>query len=201
MRYSTLYVLAALLILLLCLTYMSDSVPVISQVDGRTYRVRQAEDKQAVADRLATIRQKLDRLITFAATSPKYQDDPRVRLLQQRWPMTIISETSTRSTDAAFTSNKGQHIAFCVRTGTGAIEDLNTSMFVALHELAHVATAGYNGHDDEFWGNMRFLLKIAIDDLGIYEYRPYEQQPTSYCGHSISRSPFTCYKDGTCSVK
>lgn len=81
------------------------------------------------------------------------------------------------------------------------MEDINTTMYVALHELSHVATPNYNGHDEEFWNTMRFLLKVAIDEVGVYHYTPYEQLPTSYCGHNISGSPFTCYRQGTCHIK
>ena len=40
-------------------------------------------------------------------------------------------------------------------------------MFVAIHELAHVMTKSV-GHTEEFWTNMKFLLKIAIKE-GIYK--------------------------------
>lgn len=191
--------------LLLCATWWllhhANFVQVKSNVDGKVYQVRKGPQQQSVADRLGEIRQALEKLVLFASQDPRYSNDPRVLRLARRWPYTSISETSSHSTDAAFSYNKGQTIAFCVRDKAGALEDLNTSLFVAIHELAHVATAGYNGHDTEFWENMRFLLKMAIEDLGIYQYRPYERQPTSYCGHDIARSPFTCYKEGTCSVK
>jgi hypothetical protein len=198
-------VLLITLLLTLCLLWVvcSDEglVQVTSGIDNRVYAVRKGPEQQLVADRLGSIRQNLERIVTFASSSPKYNKDHRIIRLVKRWPYTSISETSSNSTDAAFSYNKGQTIAFCVRDKSGALEDLNTSMFVAIHELAHVATAGYNGHDTEFFDTMRFLLKIAIEDVGVYQYRPYETQPTSYCGHDIAVSPFTCYKNGTCSVR
>ena len=43
---------------------------------------------------------------------------------------------------------------------------LNTLVFVAIHELGHVMSVSV-GHTDEFWNNMRYLLKHAIEQ-GIY---------------------------------
>ena len=39
--------------------------------------------------------------------------------------------------------------------------DMNTMMFVALHELAHVMTISI-GHTTEFWDFFRYILSHAI---------------------------------------
>ena len=65
--------------------------------------------------------------------------------------------------------------------------EMNTLMFVALHELAHVMTKSI-GHTDEFWNNFRFLLKHAIAN-GLYIKQDFKNKPVKYCGTMITDSP------------
>ena len=67
------------------------------------------------------------------------------------------------------------------------MEPLNTMLFVSIHELAHLMTKSI-GHNEEFWSNMRFLLKEAIK-AGIYEQEDYMKNPVDYCGTVINDSP------------
>ena len=60
-------------------------------------------------------------------------------------------------------------------------------MFVVIHELAHIITKSI-GHTDEFWENMKFLLKISIK-LGIYQEVDYKNKPEKYCGITITDTP------------
>ena len=55
---------------------------------------------------------------------------------------------------------------------------MNTLMYVALHELAHVVNSTH-GHDDEFKKNFAKLLERATQ-LGIYD--PTKPLPEYYCG-------------------
>ncbi len=61
-------------------------------------------------------------------------------------------------------------------------------MFVALHELAHVATETI-GHTKEFWHNFKFLIANA-KKIGIYNPENYKQNPKMYCGLTITDSPY-----------
>ena len=81
-----------------------------------------------------------------------------------------------------------EKIIFCIRSkDTHQLVDLNTMMFVAIHEMAHIMTISI-GHTDEFWNNMRYLLKKAIN-IGIYKRHNYKENPVSYCGTQITDSP------------
>ena len=51
--------------------------------------------------------------------------------------------------------------------------DENTLMFVALHELSHVASKSI-GHTDEFWNNFKFLIKEA-ETINIYVPENYKK--------------------------
>jgi len=60
-------------------------------------------------------------------------------------------------------------------------------LFVAIHEIAHLMTKSI-GHNEEFWGNMRFLLKESIE-MNIYVKEDYYNNPVDYCGTVINDSP------------
>ena len=193
---------ACLVIALLALWWMfgpDGLVSVTSRLDGRVYRVRNDSLRWEAADRLATVRQKLQSMVNFLEASPTYRDDLRVQTLLDRWPRVEIRETHVGSRDAAISLNKGS-IALCLGRSNGGLGDLNTTMYVSIHEMAHLATPGYHGHDAEFWATMRLLLKVAIEDTHVYNYVMYESSPTTYCGHDISQSPFTCYTQGKCKI-
>ena len=61
-------------------------------------------------------------------------------------------------------------------------------MFVALHELAHIATKSV-GHTTEFWQNFKFLIENA-KNINIYNPVDYKKSPKEYCGMTISDSPY-----------
>jgi predicted metal-dependent hydrolase len=100
-----------------------------------------------------------------------------------------ISEGSNHSEHTSFSINKGEKIVFCLRSkdDKNKLVDLNTMMFVALHELAHVCTESV-GHEPEFWDNFRWLLHEAIN-IGVYKEQDFKSKPVPYCGINITESP------------
>lgn len=186
-----------LLVLLFCVAIYLAGRPktmtaVRSNITGKEYMVRRGPESQLVADRLATLEQKLHRLLDGGASL--MPGDPRIQAIRARWDGTL-SEVEA-SDEVAYSVDKAS-VHVCLRNSAGQIEDLNNSMFVLLHELAHVATADY-GHSPQFWANMRFLLELA-ERLGIYVYQNYDSTATTFCGHPLGASPLTCLKRGTCS--
>lgn len=96
----------------------------------------------------------------FAQLDPKYAEIP------------------LREGDSAYTENKAM-ITLCLKDPkNGEFYDMNTIMYVALHELAHMTSKGW-GHGDEFKKNFAELLRRAAK-LGIYD--PRKPMPPSYCG-------------------
>jgi hypothetical protein len=164
-----------------------------SDLTGKTYHVKDAPGAQDVADRLAflelRVRRFLDRAQEYAP------GDPRVRRVKERWNGTLAETPQDR--DVAYSVGKDA-IHLCVRSAeeAGGLEPENTSMFVLMHELAHLATDEY-GHPPEFWSNMRFLLELA-ERTGSYAYQDFEANRVSYCGHAMASSPLTCVKSGAC---
>ena len=83
-----------------------------------------------------------------------------------------------REGNSAYTENKTV-ITLCIKNPeTGRYYDINTIMYVALHELAHIVSKTH-GHNDEFKRNFSTLLRQAARK-GIYD--PRKPIPTTYCG-------------------
>jgi len=82
----------------------------------------------------------------------------------------------------------------CLRDKTAPpaypLVELNTVMFVVLHEMAHLMTADLSAtsHTPEFWANFRRILQDA-QRIGIYTPVNYSHSPVEYCGMTITDSP------------
>jgi predicted metal-dependent hydrolase len=174
-------------------------VEVKSTVDGRTYKVRDMEDKQEAADMLAKIRLKLTTLTDNLLQ--KYPDKPQIKMIVKNFrndPNRFL-EATPDAQHTSYSVNKGESIHLCLRQREAMNESIvqeNVMMFVSIHELAHICTESI-GHGPDFWNNMGFLLKEA-EGMGLYQYTDFKSQPVSYCGMKISDSPrYDQKKDGT----
>jgi len=157
-------------------------------VDGRKYCVRDRKHIALAADRLANVNVKMNKLVKHC--NSKYPSKENVKRMYNGYNPKKIHETLPTSEYTAYSQNKGEKIAFCLnkeKTSDNLI-DPNTLTFVAIHELAHIATKGY-GHTDEFWENCKFLLGEA-GDIGIYEQTDYSKNPVRYCGTDVSDNPY-----------
>lgn len=83
-----------------------------------------------------------------------------------------------RQGDSAYTEDKAVITLCLVKPGTQEYYDINTIMYVALHELAHVISKGH-GHGEEFETNFAKLIRDAAEK-GIYD--PRKPIPDTYCG-------------------
>jgi len=188
-----LLVLTRLDVLVVCLKIYRESDEfnlkcIISTKDGNKYCVRERERENEAADLLATVTGKCREFVDYMKTAEP--NDPRVKKLIKNFNPKKISETLPTSELTAYSENKGEKIAFCLnksKTGTTLI-DINTLMFVALHELTHVLTTSI-GHKDEFWANFKYVLQHA-KTAGIYEPIDYKKEPQQYCGMTITDNPF-----------
>ena len=165
----------------------SELVYVKSEVDGRSYLVRNLPDKQQAADLLATVRKNLDTIVKYLVN--KNKTDEKIKRLRKNYRPEKLSEAIPKANYTSYSVNKGEKIVFCIRSKNDKekLEDINTIMFVAIHELAHVMTKSI-GHTAEFWENMKFLLKKAVK-LNVYHEHDYRNDPIPYCGVEITDSP------------
>jgi predicted metal-dependent hydrolase len=168
-------------------SFYSELTYVKSGLDNRQYLVRNLEDKQEAADMLATIRKNLDNIVAYLKENNN--NDERISRLIDNYRPEKLSESIPNTNYTSYSVNKGEKIVFCIRSKDKRqkLVDINTIMFVAIHELAHVMTKSI-GHTEEFWNNMKYLLKKAIK-LNIYKNHDYREKPVPYCGTEITDSP------------
>ena len=162
---------------------------IISGVNGNTYCVRDRNKLELAADRLATINIKMNKLVTHVGK--KYPEKENVKRLVKGYNPKKIYETLPTSEYTAYSENKGEKLAFCLDTeknSKGRLIDINTLMYVVLHELSHIATKSI-GHTDEFWENFKFLITEA-KELGLYNPVDYKKENARYCGMNITDNPY-----------
>ena len=133
---------------------------------------------------LSRIRARLDKLV--AHMKNKYgEEDKKVIRMISRYGGIEMSESSNKDGYETYTRDKGEEMVFCLRhKAKGDIHDINTLMFVAIHELAHVYSSSYH-HTKEFWANFKFLLREATH-INIYNAVNYASQPVEYCNMTIT---------------
>jgi len=161
-----------------------------SSVNGTEYRVRKLDDKQVAADRLGETHETLKRVCKILGET--HPDDKRVIRLKNKFSYTNLSESDGNGSQTSFSINKGEKIVLCLRSkdGTNKLVDKNLLLFVALHEISHIMTTSI-GHTSEFWDNFKFVLK-ECQGKGIYQCIDFASNPQSYCGITVTSSPFPC---------
>ena len=155
-----------------------------SSLDNREYLVQNFENKTDAANLLAEVAQNLQQLVNHMIS--KYPTNEECIRLYNNFNPDNISEGSASSGYTSYTVNKGQKLVICIRNTDGSFVDLNTLLFVSIHELGHVGTSSI-GHEPEFWSCFRFLIDEAIL-IGLYKEEDYAKQPKNYCGIKINSS-------------
>jgi len=161
---------------------------IVSDVDGNKYCVRERPKLKLVANLLATVTEKLKKIVILA--KKEFPDRENVKRLVKNFNPSKVSETLPTSKYTAYSEDKGKKLAFCTTTtkkGDNLIDE-NTLTFVGIHELGHVMSKTI-GHNDEFWSNFKFLLKIAVKNK-LYTPVDYKEKPKEYCGMEITDNPY-----------
>ena len=158
---------------------------------GMKLMVYNDKNKKASADLLSEIITRMFKLRNHLIANKK--DDPEfkqyIELLESNFndERTKIYENDPTSDLTSFSVNKGEEVAFCLKSKrTGKLHDINLLLYVAIHEMAHMACPEI-GHGDLFKKVFRFLTLKAID-LGLYEKDDYSANPVEYCGMILSSS-------------
>jgi hypothetical protein len=162
---------------------------IVAHRDGNKYCVRDSDRIQESVELLAEAVERMKR--TVAYVKEKYPNDERVILLVKNFNPRRIVETLPNSEHTAYSEDKGAKLAFCLRKYKDQMQliDINTLMFVALHEMAHLTTTSI-GHKKEFWDNFKWLLEQATK-VGVYKTVNYAENPEEYCGMTIDDNPMT----------
>jgi hypothetical protein len=157
-----------------------------STLDNREYYVQaDKEDAKDAANLIAEIRKRIILLVEHIyKTFPP--DDKIVVLLKENFNPDVFKEGDDNSGYTSYSVNKGEEIILCLRS-KNKLMDINVMMFVAIHELAHLANETV-GHDMTFWDTFKTLLLEAIN-IGIYVNHDFDKQPVEYCGMTINSNP------------
>lgn len=186
-----------LLVYLFTLWWRNKHVWVTSQVDGRKYLIRQSgktgDYLQQSADTLAQINKRVENLIQHLNT--KYKNDSGKQYFLSKltsiYSPGILSEAAFDTRYTTYTVDKEEmHVCLHTRDQYEKLYDVNTLMYVILHELAHLCNYDRNGypimgHGEEFRQIFKLLVAESMD-IGVYKYENYTQKPEEYCGIMIT---------------
>lgn len=164
---------------------------IVSTVDGEKYCVRERANTGLAVDLLARISEKMNTLVKCLDEKYPEAEKENIRRLVKKFNPKKIVETLPTSEYTAYSENKGKKIAFCLnkkKEDNNNLIDENTLMFVALHEMAHVASKSI-GHNTEFWDNFSFLIEEA-ELFQLYTPIDYSKKNAEYCGMTITSSPY-----------
>jgi len=160
-------------------------IQVKSKIDNEEYTVQIKDDAVEAADLIATIKGKLNTLSEHLEKTYGHSDH-RVSRLKDNYKPERISEGVDTPGYTSYSINKGEKIVLCLRN-RDKLMDINTMMFVVLHEFAHLATESI-GHTEEFWDNFKWILEESIN-IGIYTRQDFQNKNVDYCGIKITSTP------------
>lgn len=101
--------------------------------------------------------------------------DPRWHLLKDK--VSIVTGVGSRSGTVGLNVNKGYEIYICL---SNDMEDIESAMYVFLHELAHMTVSEYD-HSTEFWKNFKDLRHLA-ETMGVFKPSTNKKE---YCGDKV----------------
>ena len=162
-----------------------------SSYDNNYYVVKEAVDSEEAADILAKLKQDIFKITDYLYENrDKFPENEEYidQLYNRIQNVSIIENTGNKYT--SYTVNKGDQIVFCLRSKNekrkGQLHDYNLIMYVALHEISHVACPE-QGHTQLFHEIFNFICSEAIK-LGMYTKIDFNRDPQEYCGMTISTS-------------
>lgn len=179
--------------------------------DGKKYKVIDGPYKEQVADYLAEIRHRVDVMIyhlkNLLARGPIVFEGEEITKCMRRLVRKhderghTFSELWDPSSDSvAANTDKGAELEICARDKyePSKINNVNTAMRVALHELAHSADKYYRlqaDHGEHFYRLHSFLLKEA-QNVGVYSCKQYSIDGPGFCGLSLPDDDASCDRSG-----
>lgn len=158
---------------------------------GKKYLVQDTKNKVDKAELLGKLINNLFTLKNHLVNNiNKFKDyEPYIKQLQNNFNenRTIIYETDPKSNLTSYSVNKGEELSFCVTSKeTKQLHDINLLMYVAIHEMSHIACPEI-GHGMLFKKIFKKFLEEAIK-IGLYQKADYSSKPVEYCGMILSSS-------------
>ena len=184
---SVIFCIILFIILYFSITYYNDrNHTYVKADDGNQYRVQITEDNKESANLLSDAITRVKTLLDHLKKSES--QDIRTKTLLSRFNPDNITENDPQEMKSGVTSytvNKGEKIVVCLRQRNNNFVEINTLMYVIIHELAHICDLTSQQHDEKFWNNFEWLLEHAVN-IGIYNYVDYSKDQEPYCGMNIT---------------
>lgn len=184
---SVIFCIILFIILYFSITYYNNrNHTYVKADDGNQYRVQIAEDNKESANLLSDAITRVKTLLDHLKKSES--QDIRTKTLLSRFNPNNITENDPQEMKSGVTSytvNKGEKIVVCLRQRNNNFVEINTLMYVIIHELAHICDLTSQQHDEKFWNNFEWLLEHAVN-IGIYNYVDYSKDQEPYCGMNIT---------------
>jgi hypothetical protein len=128
-----------------------------------------------------------------AILTPEYVQE-RVTQLMNNYDSDKVYEISplNKEGNTSYTEDKAR-LVLCLRekeknlNGEHELHDINTIMFVVLHELSHMMNKEW-GHPEGFWVLFKFMLLNAVE-ADVYQPVNYSLYPIRYCGLLLTYNP------------
>ena len=186
---ETILIAIIVVIIYLFLFHNKKNVVLIEGRDKNKYLVYNDTKKNDTAILLSDVINNMFKLKDYLYENiSKYPEfDKYIRQLHRNLhkDRSLIYENDPNSKLTSFSVNKGEEIAFCLRSKkTNELHELNLIMYVALHEMAHIACPEI-GHGELFKKIFKFLTEVAIE-LKLYQLDNYEANPVEYSGMMLS---------------
>ena len=162
-----------------------------SPIDNNYYMIRDLSDKTTAVIMLSTIRLNILKLNNYLVKNKndKYKEyKTYIEQLDDRIKGVTIAESRESSASTSYSVNKGEELVFCLRSKKewNKFHNFNTIMYVALHEISHIACPEY-GHGPLFKKIFAFITQVAIE-INIYTQTDFNKTPEEYCGIYITES-------------
>lgn len=191
MRESTFISIIVIIIYIFLILNKRKMVYVKSPFTNQSYLVRDDGNKQNSALLLSRLIDNIFKFRTHLVTNkskiePKYSQyiDQLARNLTES---TKIYENDGSEGFTSYSVNKGEELVFCLKSKkTKNLHSLNLIMYVALHELAHIACPE-TGHTPLFKDIFAMFTREAIK-IKLYKNVNYSEDPVEYCGMILSSS-------------
>ena len=164
------------------------SLVTVETEDGFENLVRNMPDKNEAAKVMTEIKKRLKKLMKYV--KDKEANDEHIDRVYRNLDIDAMKETDMNDEGTSYSVNKGQELSICMRDKDDPnhkLHDINTLMFVVIHETAHLMSKSY-GHNQEFFDNFKYLLQRA-EECGVYRPVDYSQLNQEYCGMEITDNP------------
>lgn len=163
-----------------------------SDVDDNYYLVQNMKDKEQAANLLAQITKNIHVFTQYLSDCCDNNEEfanykSYVNNLKNNISETKLYENNDNFRSTSYTYNKGTYMVLCLRSKKNKrLHDVNTLMYVVLHELSHVACPEI-GHTDLFKDIFTFFTTQAIK-INLYNYINFKTNSKEYCGLLITDS-------------